>query len=102
MMPRSRSYKTELQQALQDPQEAAAYLTAALEDGSEQVFLLALRDVVDATTGLADLSEQTGWNRESLYKNLSERGNPHLSSIRAILDGLGLRLSVEASVPLDS
>ena len=41
----SRPYKQSLLEDLKDPQEAAAYLTAALEDGSPDVFLLALRDV---------------------------------------------------------
>jgi probable addiction module antidote protein len=95
MMPRSRSYQDDLLQALKDPEEAAAYLSAALEDGNEQVFLLAVRNVVDATTGMAELANKTHLNRESLYKTLSEKGNPQLSSIRAILEGLGYRLTVE-------
>lgn len=44
----SRPYKEELLEDLRDPSEAAAYLTAALEDGSPNVFLLALRDVAEA------------------------------------------------------
>jgi probable addiction module antidote protein len=95
MMPRSRSYQDDLLQALRDPEEAAAYLSAALEDGNEQVFLLAVRNVVDATTGMAELANKTHLNRESLYKTLSEKGNPQLSGIRAILEGLGYRLTVE-------
>lgn len=93
-MTRSRSYQDDLLQALKDPEEAAAYLSAALEDGNEQVFLLAVRNVVDATTGMAELANKTQLNRESLYKTLSEKGNPQLSSIRAILEGLGYRLTV--------
>jgi DNA-binding phage protein len=50
MMTRSRSYQDDLLQALKDPEEAAAYFSAALEDGNEQVFLLAVRNVVNATT----------------------------------------------------
>jgi probable addiction module antidote protein len=95
MMPRSRSYQDDLLQALQDPEEAAAYLSAALEDGDNSVFLLALRNVVEASIGMADLANKTDRNRESLYKSLSDQGNPHLSSIRSILNGLGYRLTVE-------
>jgi probable addiction module antidote protein len=94
-MPRSRSYKQDLLQALQDPAEAEAYLSAALEDDDPQVFLMAIRDVVEATIGMAKLAEQTNRNRESLYKTLSEKGNPELSGIRSILDNLGYRLAVE-------
>jgi probable addiction module antidote protein len=95
MMPRSQNYQDNLLEALKDPEEAAAYLSAALEDGNEQVFLLAVRNVVDATSGMTELANRTQLNRESLYKMLSERGNPQLSSIRAILEELGYRLTVE-------
>ena len=94
-MPRSQNYQDNLLEALKDPEEAAAYLSAALEDGNEQVFLLAVRNVVDATSGMTELANRTQLNRESLYKMLSERGNPQLSSIRAILEELGYRLTVE-------
>jgi probable addiction module antidote protein len=101
MMPRSQSYQDDLLQVLRDPEEAAAYLSAALEDGNEQVFLLAVRNVVDATTGMAELANKTHLNRESLYRTLSEKGNPQLSGIRAILEGLGYRLTVEVLPPTD-
>ena len=39
----SRPYKPELLEALVDPAEAAEYLNAALEEGSNELFLLALR-----------------------------------------------------------
>jgi hypothetical protein len=44
----SRSYQDELLKALSDPAEAEAYLNAALDDGSEDVFLLALENVAQA------------------------------------------------------
>ena len=42
------SYRNLLRENLQDPEYAAEYLNAAIEDGDEKVFLLALRDVADA------------------------------------------------------
>jgi hypothetical protein len=48
---KSRSYQDSLLARLKDPQEAAAYLTAALEDGDPEVLLLALRDVAEARGG---------------------------------------------------
>lgn len=44
----SRPYKESLLEDLKDPDEAAAYLTAALEDDSPDVFLVALRNVSEA------------------------------------------------------
>lgn len=95
-MTRSKRYQDELIEALQDPQEAQAYLNAALEDGNSEVFLLALRDVAEARLGgVRQLANQTQLNRENLYRMLSEKGNPELSSLNAILTTLGFRLAVE-------
>jgi probable addiction module antidote protein len=66
---------------LQAPEEAAAYLDAALEEGDREVFLLALRDVAEARLGgMGELAQQSGLNREALYRTLSAKGNPELSS----------------------
>lgn len=44
----TKSYQESLLTSLRDPDEAAEYLNAALEDDDEQVFLLALRNVAEA------------------------------------------------------
>ena len=92
--PLTKSYVESLHRRLaEDPEEAAAYLDAALEEGDPQVFLLALRDVAEAR-GIGRLAEETKLNRESLYRMLSKQGNPRLTSLDAVLDALGLRLGV--------
>jgi probable addiction module antidote protein len=101
-MPKSRSYRDELLTELKDPQEAQEYLNAALEDDDPQVFLLALRDVVDAHLGMAQLAEVTGRNRESLYRSLSNTGNPEWKNVRSILDSLGFKLAVETLSVVDA
>ena len=70
-MARSRSYRSDLLETLKDPGEAAEYLSAALEDGEAEVFLLALRDVVDSYGGISKLAASSGLNRENLYRMLS-------------------------------
>ena len=96
-MTRSRSYRDDLLKALTDPTEAREYLNAALEDENPEVFLLALRDVVDANSTMSQLAIATNRNRESLYKTLSAQGNPQLNSICSILNNLGFKLAVEVS-----
>jgi DNA-binding phage protein len=44
--------------------------------------------------GIAQLARDTNLQRENFYTMLSERGNPVLRSLTAILDALDLRLSV--------
>ncbi len=88
------SYEQGLSEALADSTESAAYLNAALEDGSQEVFLMALRDVANAR-GITNLANETSLNRENLYRILSGQGNPQLSSLKSLLDALGLKLAVE-------
>ena len=94
-MNRSKNYRDVLLESLTDPEEAREYLNAALEDENPEVFLLALKDIVDANSSMTQLAQATGRNRESLYKTLSEKGNPQLNSIRSILSNLGFKLAIE-------
>ena len=80
-----------------DPEFAAEYLKAALEDENEpQVLLIALRHVAQAR-GIAKVAKAAGVERESLYRALSVRGNPRLSTLVAITKAIGLRLTVETA-----
>jgi probable addiction module antidote protein len=88
------SYASGLIQDLADPEEAAAYLNAALEDGDQEIFLLALRNVAEAR-GMSTVARQARLNRENLYRILSPAGNPQLANLNALLRSVGLRLSVE-------
>ena len=80
-----------------DPDFAAEYLKAALEDTDEpRVLLLALRHLAQAE-GIAKIAKAAGIERESLYRALSPRGNPRLSTLVAVTKAIGLKL---ASAPL--
>lgn len=95
----AKEWKEYLLSSLKDPREAAEYLNAALEDGDPAVFLLALRNVAEAH-GIGTLAGRSNLNREHAYRILSNRGNPQLSSLSALLDALDLRLAIEPkSIP---
>src|SRR5437867_13294222 len=94
-MAKSKNYQDSLIESLKDPNEAAEYLNAALEEGEPEVFLLALRDVVDSYGGMGKLATFTSLNRENLYRMLSTKGNPEFFSLSTVLDALGFRLAVE-------
>jgi len=80
-----------------DPEFAAEYLKAALEDEDEpRVLLIALRHLAQAQ-GVAKVAKAAGIERESLYRALSERGNPRLSTLFAVTKAVGLRLTVETA-----
>lgn len=81
---------------LQDPKEALAYLNEALKDQDQRVFLLALKEVLEAQNGdMSALAREAELNRENLYRMLSSKGNPKLTSLRSILHVLGLELAIQ-------
>lgn len=97
-MAKTRSYKKTLSERLADPKEAAAYLNAALADEDIRVFLVALRDVVEAYGGISALAKETDLNRESLYRTLSRQGNPTLITLFQIFATLGLEFKVQEAI----
>jgi probable addiction module antidote protein len=96
-MKRNKAYRPDLIESLRDVGEAEEYLNAALEEDDPELFLLALRNVAEAQGGVAQLAKKARLNRESLYKMLSERGNPEFKSLDALLHALGFRLAVTAT-----
>jgi probable addiction module antidote protein len=88
-------FENVLKDHLSDPDQAAKYLTACYEEGPD-VFLQALRDVVEAQGGMTRAARLAGLNRESLYRQLSRRGNPSLTSLNAVLSALGFKLRFAA------
>jgi probable addiction module antidote protein len=99
-MPKTQpNYHEDLLKRLKDPDYAADYIEAVLEEGDDpEAFLLALRDVAQAR-GMSHLARETNLQRENLYTMLSERGNPVLRSVYAILDALDMRLSIARKQP---
>ena len=80
---------------------AAEYLKAAMEDTEEpQVLLIALRQIAEARGGISKIAKAAGIERESLYRALSPRGNPRLSTLFAVTKAMGLTLTVETAPPI--
>jgi len=78
---------------LQDPEFIEGYLQEALDDGIPS-FLIALSDVAKANQGIGKLALETNSSRESLYRTLSEEGNPYFTTIDKILGSFGMRLAI--------
>jgi probable addiction module antidote protein len=77
-----------------NPQFAAEYLNLVLEDGDQDELLVALRRMAAAFGGVGQIAEAADLNATTLYRTLSQRGNPELKSLTAILKAMGLRISV--------
>ena len=78
-----------------DPELAAEYLNSVLVDGDETDLMLALRSLSKAFGGVQEIARQAEVNAHTLYRTLSEQGNPELKTLSAILKAMGMRLAVQ-------
>jgi len=92
MPKRTTDFREDLLADLADPREAAHYLNAALLD-SDEMFLVALRDVAEARQ-IAAVAEGAGLARETLYRMLSRKGNPTYASLLGVLGTLNLGFQI--------
>jgi probable addiction module antidote protein len=72
-------------------EDVAAYLEAAIEDGDPRMIAAALGDIARAK-GMSQIARETGLSRESLYRALSENGNPEFGTVIKVIRALGLKL----------
>ena len=96
------SYDEWVIESLKGDQEAQTqYIQSTIEEnrGFPKAILIALRHVAEAR-GFKSFAEETNLNRESLYKALSEDGNPTLESLSKMLDVLGLDIAVKPKTKL--
>lgn len=77
-----------------DPKFAADYLSHVLREGDQTDLMLALRQVINAFGGIAELALRTHLNATTLYRTLSSKGNPELKTLTALLDAVGMHLAV--------
>lgn len=99
-MPRSVSLKEVLKKRLQNPEFVQAYLDEALHDDDPKAFLVAMRRVMEARqVPVSVLAKNAKCNEKSLYRTLSENGNPEWSNLKALMDVLGIELSVQSIKP---
>ncbi len=80
---------------LKTKEDVAAYLEAVFEDGDSTLITHAL-GVVARAEGMTEVARQTGLTRASLYKALSNNGNPEFSTVLKVVHALGLKMTVEA------
>lgn len=81
---------------LRTPEEMAAYLDAWLEDAPDDVsgIARALGDIARAK-GMSQVAKEAGLSRESLYRALSEGGNPSFATVLKVARALGVRLHAQ-------
>lgn len=83
---------------LRTPEEMAAYLDAWLQEAPDDAagIARALGDIARAR-GMTQVARDAGLSRESLYKALSEDGNPSFATVLKVARALGVRLHAEVA-----
>ena len=74
-------------------EEIAAYLEAVFEENDPALIARAL-GVVARAKGMTEVAREAGLTRASLYKALSDDGNPAFSTVLSVISALGLSLKV--------
>jgi probable addiction module antidote protein len=85
--------KLDIAEHLNTPEEIRIFLQEVAETGDEADFIHALNTAARAM-GMTEVANKAGVTRASLYKSLSEDGNPRFDTISKVTKALGCRLSV--------
>ena len=92
----AKNYREDLLVRLSDAHYASQYLKAALDealqDGNMEAFLLALKNLVDATGPVQEVASEADVSRQHLYRLLSGKGNPTLETLASVLQVVGLTI----------
>lgn len=93
---RDRSHDTAMAEVFRnDPAYAVELLNSILEDGDQGELMIALRQIAEAVGGVRNVAKSAELNPNQLYRTLSEKGNPEVRSLTAILRAMGLRLAIQ-------
>jgi probable addiction module antidote protein len=79
-------------------EDVIGVLEAALEENDIEFLFKVIGDIA-RSKGMAQIAKELNLNRESLYRSLSQDGNPLFSTVAKVLDNLGFQLSVRQKIP---
>lgn len=96
--PKTQTVAYDVAEQLRTPEEMAAYLDAWLTDAPDEAagIARALGDIARAK-GMTQVARDAGLSRESLYKALSENGNPSFATVLKVAKALGVRLHAQVA-----
>ena len=89
------NYEKGLIEDLSNPAEAAAYINAAIEEGSEEMLILALQDVAKAMQ-IDDPAYQSSFEKDNQMSVFSADDGVRLCRLGIVFQKMGLKLGVDA------
>ncbi|MCL2831458.1 MAG: putative addiction module antidote protein [Betaproteobacteria bacterium] len=85
--------RVDIAELLETEEDIQEFLRAAAEECTPEEFVHALGTAARAR-GMTEVARQAGVTRASLYKSLSEGGNPQFDTIARVCGALGMKLTV--------
>ena len=83
----------EISDHLKSDKEIREFLQEVLATGDSSDFIHAL-NIAARAKGMTEVAKKAGVTRASLYKSLSEKGNPRFETINKIVGVFGCKLSL--------
>ncbi len=81
-------------QHVKTDKDVREYLAVQIEENGVNGLIWGLKHLAQHK-GMTQVAKDAGVNRQSLYRSLSENGNPKLETIDKIVRALGFKLTVE-------
>ena len=79
-------------------EDVIGILEAALEENDIEFLFKVIGDIA-RSKGMVQIARELNLNRESLYRSLSQDGNPSFCTVFKVLDYLGFQLSIKQKMP---
>ena len=80
--------------ALDSKEAREMFIADALETG-DAVYIAKALGVVARAEGMGNIAKETGLSREQLYRSFSGDGNPTLKTVLAVIQALGVSITVK-------
>ena len=88
-----KTFLFDIAEHLQTDADIRGFLAEVAATGDESDFIHAL-NIAARAKGMTDIAQKAGVTRASLYKSLSDGGNPRFDTISKVTKALGCRLAV--------
>ncbi|WP_419770936.1 MAG: addiction module antidote protein [Candidatus Marinarcus sp.] len=85
----------DISEYLDSKEMIAEYLTQVLQEGNTDELLVAIGNIAKAK-GMAQIANDTGLGRESLYKAFQEGAKPRFETVLKVLNSFGVKLQASA------
>lgn len=80
---------------LNTEEDQVQFLADAMEEGDPAYIAHAI-GIVARARGMSKVAQDAGLSRESLYRALSQNGDPRLSTLIGVVKAMGMKLSIAA------